>query len=319
MRTASTNENHLHSAIVARSGSMAMALDRLRPEFLFIISAVFHYLGPAFAVLLFARVEPLGTAFLRILFAGLIYAGWRRPWRRWAAAPRSERTTIVLWAAILALMNSCFYLAIDRMPLGTVAAIEFAGPVALAVIAVRSRRNVLALGLAVSGVVALANVTVAGGSAGLTFALLNMLLFTGYIIFAHRVSRHTTLSGIDGLAAAMGIATVVALPLGLYQALPAFLDPVSLGASLGVAVTSSVIPYIFDQLAMQRISRAAYALLATLLPATATVIGVIVLTQIPSLLDIAGIALIVIGVAIHRERTDEHPGVSTNVEARPPG
>src|SRR5690606_20202385 len=97
--------------------------QRVRPELFFVGSAIFHYLGPAFAVLLFARVEPLGVAWLRILTAGVVFALWRRPWRAWSAAGQAERRLIVLWGVVLALMNASFYLAIDRLPLGTVAAI----------------------------------------------------------------------------------------------------------------------------------------------------------------------------------------------------
>jgi inner membrane transporter RhtA len=134
-----------------------------------------------------------------------------------------------------------------------------------------------------------------------------MALFSGYIIVAHRVSRHKQLAGIDGLAMAMLVAAVIALPLGVVDAAPAFTDPASLGAAVGVGVTSSVIPYVFDQLAMRRLPRATYALMIALLPATATVIGVLVLTQIPTPIDLIGVALIIIAVAVHKART-EHDG-----------
>ena len=84
----------------------------------FVGSAVFHYLGPSFAVLLFDRVAPLGVAWLRIATAAAFYAVWRRPWRTWRARP------VLALGVVLALMNPCFYLAIDRLPLATVAAIE---------------------------------------------------------------------------------------------------------------------------------------------------------------------------------------------------
>ena len=94
------------------------------PESFFAVSAVFHYLGPAFAVLLFARVEVLGVAWLRIASAALIFAVWRRPGRVWRGLDRRTRALLVTLAAVLAVMNCCFYIAIDRLPLGTVAAIE---------------------------------------------------------------------------------------------------------------------------------------------------------------------------------------------------
>ena len=109
------------------------------------------------------------------------------------------------------------------------------------------------------------------------------------------------MAGIDGLAAAMLIAWVVATPLGGWAAVPALTDPVALLAGIGVGVTSSVIPYVCDQLAMARMPRATYALLVSLLPATATVIGILVLGQIPTAAEVAGVALVVGGVAVHRD------------------
>jgi inner membrane transporter RhtA len=101
---------------------------------------------------------------------------------------------------------------------------------------------------------------------------------------------------------AMLIASVVALPVGIRDAIPSFSDPVALGAAIGVGITSSVIPYVFDQLAMRRLSRATYALMAALLPATATVIGIVVLTQVPGRVEVLGIVLVILGVAFHREQ-----------------
>src|SRR4030081_2904327 len=93
--------------------------DRVPPQGYFVVSAVFHYLGPAFAVLLFAHVAPLGVAWLRIASAPVISALWRRPWRYFLTLPREEQRTIVALALVLAAMNSCFYEAIARLPLGT--------------------------------------------------------------------------------------------------------------------------------------------------------------------------------------------------------
>jgi inner membrane transporter RhtA len=123
-------------------------------------------------------------------------------------------------------------------------------------------------------------------------------------VLAHRVARQPLLNRIDGLAAAMLIAAVAMTPMGGWSAAHAFLDPVALAAGIGVGVTSSAIPYVCDQLAMARLPRATYSLLVSLLPATATVIGVIVLTQIPTARELAGVALVVLAVAAHRERLE---------------
>jgi inner membrane transporter RhtA len=276
-------------------------IERVPPATYFVGSAVFHYLGPAFAVLLFALVPPLGVAWLRIAGAALIFAAWRRPWR--ALTPSVGRL-IVAMGTVLAVMNVCFYVAIDRLPLGTVAAIEFLPVIALAALGARTPRNGAALALAVGGVYLLTDVQLAAEPVGLAFAFANAGLFALYIVLAHRVAQNGAISGIDGLAAAMLVALVVATPLGGWAAVPAFLSPVALLAGLGVAVTSSVIPYVCDQLAMARMPRATYALLVSLLPATATVIGIVVLGQIPSGIEVAGVALVVFGVAVHREPPD---------------
>jgi inner membrane transporter RhtA len=268
--------------------------ERVPPATYFVGSAVFHYLGPAFAVLLFALVPPLGVAWLRIAGAALVFAAWRRPWLTWPWG-----RDVVAMGVVLAVMNVCFYAAIDRLPLGTVAAIEFLPVIGLAALGARTARNGAALALAVAGVYLLTDVQLAVEPVGLAFA--NAALFALYIVFAHRVARHGAVGGIDGLAAAMLIALVVATPLGGWAAAPAFLSPVALLAGLGVAVTSSVIPYVCDQLAMARMPRATYALLVSLLPATATVVGIVVLGQIPTRPEIVGVGLVVAGVAVHRD------------------
>ena len=276
-------------------------LDRVPPASYFVGSAVFHYLGPAFAVLLFALVQPLGVAWLRIASAALVFALWRRPWRAFAALDADGRRLVVAMGAVLAFMNVCFYVAIDRLPLGTVAAIEFLPVILLAAIGARTVRNGAALVLAVGGVYLLTDVQLAAEPVGLAFAFANAALFALYIVVAHRVAQHGSMAGIDGLAAAMLVAWVVVTPLGGWEAVPALVDPVALLAGIGVGITSSVIPYVCDQLAMARMPRATYALLVSLLPATATVIGILVLGQIPSALEVAGVGLVVGGVAVHRE------------------
>ena len=270
------------------------------PQAYFVGSAIFHYLGPSFAVLLFARVDVLGVAWLRIAAAAAVFAAWRRPWRKFFALDRSGQLLILALGAVFALMNACFYISIDRLPLATVAAIEFIGPIVLAAVGARVARNFLAVGCATAGVYLLTHVHFVGQPLGVAFAFANAVLFTVYIILAHRVARCSAMGGIDGLAAAMMFAFIVVCPIGLAGAAHAFSDPVALGAGIGVGISSSVIPYVFDQLAMARLSRATYALFVALLPATATVVGVVVLRQLPSLPDLGGIGLVIAGVALHR-------------------
>ena len=270
------------------------------PHLYFLVSAVFHYLGPSFAVLLFARVSVLGVAWLRIVAAALIFAGWRRPWRRRHDLDGEARRLLIAWGVVLAIMNACFYAAISRLALGTVAAIEFLPVIALAAVGARSPRNLTALALAVPGVYLLTDVRLAGAGIGFAFAFANAGLFSLYIVLADRVAKLGRWSGIDGLAVAMMVAAIVITPLAGRQAAPAFLDPIALLAGLGVGISSSVIPYVTDQLALARLPRATYATMVALLPAIATVIGIVVLAQIPSPAEVAGLGLVIGGVAIHR-------------------
>jgi inner membrane transporter RhtA len=270
------------------------------PHVYFMGSAVFHYLGPSFAVLLFTRVDVLGVAWLRIASAALVFALWRRPWRGFFDIDRQGQILIASLGAVFAVMNVCFYEAIDRLPLATVAAIEFIGPIVLAVIAARVGRNVAAVVAAAAGVYLLTHARFVGDPVGVGFAFANAALFTMYIILAHRVSRRSVMGGIDGLAAAMMFGFVFVSPIGLLNAAHAFGDPVAIAAGIGVGISSSVIPYVFDQLAMARLARSTYALFVALLPATATVVGVVVLRQFPSPADIAGIALVMLGIGLHQ-------------------
>jgi inner membrane transporter RhtA len=136
---------------------------------------------------------------------------------------------------------------------------------------------------------------------GLALAFANAVLFALYIVLADRVAKRPELSGIDGLAGAMLIAAIVVTFIGGWQAVPVLGDPVGLLAGIGVGVSSSVIPYVSDQLALARLARATYALMVSLLPATATVIGIVVLAQVPTVAEVAGVSLVIAGVALHRE------------------
>jgi inner membrane transporter RhtA len=275
-------------------------LQRLPPQSFFGVSAVFHYLGPSLAVLLFARLDVLGVAWLRIASAALVFALWRRPWRLARRLSQQDRRVLPGLGVVLAVMNSAFYLAVDRLPLSTVGAIEFLGTVLLAAAGARTARNAGALALTTAGVATITVIRFGGQPLGFFFAFANCGLFMLYIVLGHRIANAEE-GGIDRLAAAMLIAAVTATPWGLGGALPAFRHPVLLLAGAGVGMCSSVIPYVTDQLAMARLPRATFSLMLALLPVFATVIGAVVLRQIPTVQDVAGITLVVLGVALHRE------------------
>jgi inner membrane transporter RhtA len=274
--------------------------NRVPPPVYFVVSALFHYLGPAFAVLLFRQVEVLGVAWLRIGAAAVVFAVWRRPWRMVRAAERSTRWLLLALGVLLAAMNVCFYLAIARLPLGTVGAIEFLGPIALAALGVRTRRNVAALLGVVAGVGLLTDVRLVAEPVGYLYAFANAAGFGLYAAVGHRLAADGASSGIDRLGVAMLIALVAVTPIGLGPAAEALTSPALLLAGIGVGICSSVIPYVTDQLAMARLPVATFSLMLALLPAVAVLIGVLVLHQLPSASELGGVALVIAAVALHQ-------------------
>ena len=277
------------------------------PHAWFGVSAIFHYLGPSFAVLLFPAVGVLGVAWMRIASAAAIFAPWTKPWRTIKQADARTRFLLIGLGACLAVMNTSFYLALDRLPMSLVAAMEFVGTIGVALYGLRTARNFTALALAVLGVFLLIDVKWSTDPLGLCWAFLNGALFVGYIVLGHKISEGGASGGVERLGAAMAMAFFFIMPIGFVQAAEAFTMPVLVLAGIAVGACSSVIPYVCDQLAMSRLPRASFALMLALLPATATLIGVMVLAQIPSGQDMIGVLLVMSGVAIHKPTAPEAP------------
>src|SRR5947208_14340644 len=265
------------------AGERPRTAERIPPEAFFICSAIFHYLGPACAVLLFARVDVLGVAWLRIASAVVVFAFWKRAWRLFAELRADERRVVVALGFVLAAMNVCFYFAISRLPLGTVGTIEFLGPIALAALGVRTMRNLAALLLACGGVLLLTSVRISGEPIGYLFAFANCALFVLYILLGHRIAATGGRGGVERLALAMVIASLVVTPIGLKNALVAVFDPSFLLVGAGVCIRSYVVPYFCDRSAIAMLTQATFALMLSLLPATACLVGIVVLRQVPSI------------------------------------
>ncbi len=296
LRTTGPPDPAAYPARMARAAPAAAPLDRLPAQALFVLGAVSQYVGAALAVLLFASVPAAGVAWLRVVAAAVVLVAWRRPWQtRWTAA---RLRLVAAFGIALGLMNLAFYLAIDRLPLGTAVAIEFVGPIAVAALGSRTRRDVLALTLAVIGVIALADVHIAGSPLGFALAIGAGVMWAAYIVLGHRVAADAGLRPQDGLALAMAIGALALAPALVTSAMPALVDPLLLAACLAVGVASSVVPYGLEQVAMRRLARARFALLLALLPATAAVIGAIVLGQVPGVLEAIGITLVVVAASL---------------------
>lgn len=274
---------------------------RLAAPALMLFSGTSLYIGAAAGVSLFRWLDPASVAWLRICGAALVFLAIARPGR---AAWQGR----ALWRAggfglVTALMNMSFYLAIDRLPLGTAVAIEFLGPISVAAIGSRSLREGFSVLAALVGVLLIADVQLTAEPAGMAFALLAALFWAGYIVLGKRVALQGNPA--DSLAVGFTVAMIVTAPVlafgidGTHGEIPIGRVLV-LGLLMGVL--SNVIPYGLDQVILRRAGRSHFAVLLALLPLSATAIGVLVMHQIPSTLELFGILAIVIAVASRRER-----------------
>lgn len=285
--------------IASRSGhtTSGATVDRLPAEAWFVVAAVSMYAGSALAVGVFDRVEATGVAWLRILGAVLVLGAWRRPWR----APWTRRRLVLAagFGVVTASMNTCFYLAIDRLPLGTAVAIEFLGPIAVAAVLDRSRRNLLALVLVGVGVAMVSGVQWQGSADGVAWALASAGLWAAYIVFGSRVAGAG--SGLDGLATGLAVGLVVLAPVGAAPATAAFADAGVLAVCLLLGVLSNAVPYAVDQVVLTKVTAGRFALLLAILPVTAAVVGAVALGQVPEPAEAAGIAAVVAALALRRQ------------------
>jgi inner membrane transporter RhtA len=272
---------------------------------LFVLGGVSLYLGAALAVGLFDRLPPSTVAVLRVIGAAAVLVAWRRPP---AAAWRGRRLArAAAFGLATGLMNIAFYEAIARLPLGTAVALEFCGPVAVAAVASRRPRDVAAVCVAALGVLLIADVRWSATPAGVAWALGAAAMWAAYIVLGALVA--TGGNGVDDLATGFAAAAVLLSPLLLVPPGPGALvglDVLVLG--LGVGVLSSVVPYVLDQVVLRRVGRARFAVLLALLPATATVVGLVTLGQVPGRTEALGIAAVVAAVALRSRDGDPGPG-----------
>ncbi|WP_344419419.1 EamA family transporter [Pseudonocardia ailaonensis] len=278
------------------------------------------YVGAALAVGLFDRLSPAAVAALRILAAGVVLLVVRRPER--AAWGRARLRRSVPFGVATGLMNVAFYEAIARLPLGTTVAVEFCGPVAVAAVLSRRPRDVAAVLLAAGGVALIADVRWSGSVSGVLWAFAAAAMWAAYILLGTRVASAG--NGVDDMAVGFTVAGIVCSPalfLGGPHGLAPLAEPTVLLLVVGVGLLSSVVPYGLDQIVLRRVGRARFAVLLALLPATATVIGFVVLGQLPGLAEAAGIAAVVAAVAVRSRDGDvpvEAPGQPYPVTDRDP-
>ena len=267
------------------------------------LSAVAQYSGASLAALLFDEVAPQTVAWLRVIGATItLLAVSRRWWHGPGGSPPSRRWTrqqlaaAAVFGIATALMNTFFFMAIARTDLGKSVAIEFIGPIAVAAAMTRTARNGAAVALAAIGVVVLGGVELDGNTTGLLWILAASALWAAYIVVGSRVAQVGR--GVAGLGIGLAFGALVLTPIGAPGSGAALTTPRLLLACLLVGVLSNAIGYGIDQHVLRRIPVRRFSLLLALLPVTAVAFGWLVLEQRPGGLDLAGIALVLAGVAL---------------------
>jgi inner membrane transporter RhtA len=283
---------------------VAIALGgRVPAPLLFVVGGASMYVGAALAVGLFDALPPAAVAVLRVLGAAAVLLAWRRPGR---AAWRGRRLLrAAAFGLATALMNLAFYEAIARLPLGTAVAVEFCGPVAVAALSSRRPRDVAAVVLAAAGVALIADVRWSGQPVGVLWAGAAAALWAAYILLGKRVAAAG--NGLDDMAVGFTVAAELLSPLVLLGGPAPLADPAVLVLGVGVGVLSSVVPYVLDQVVLRRLGQARFAVLLALLPATATLVGLVGLGQVPDAVEGLGILAVVGAVALRSKDGDDPP------------
>jgi inner membrane transporter RhtA len=272
-----------------RTPARAVSLARL-PSPVLVLGAIGSVqLGSALAKSLFERAGPLGMTLLRLGVGALVLLALARP--RPGGRSRRQLLLAIAFGASLAAMNSVFYSAIDRIPIGVAVTIEFAGPLAVAVAGSRRLLDLVWVVLAATGVVLLTRV---GGGAldplGLGLAGCAGACWAAYILLSQRVGR--AFAGADGLALATAVGAVLAAPLGVAQAGAALGEWRVLAAGAGVGLLSAAIPYSLEIEALRRLPARVFGVLMSLEPAVGALAGLLVLGEALHPREIAAIVLV---------------------------
>jgi inner membrane transporter RhtA len=292
----------LNDASPAPVGAVSRTLATAPPEALFLLSAIGQYAGAVVAVSIFDEVAPATVAWFRVIGAAVVLLVLSGPaLRRHGRWTGPQLAAAATFGVATAAMNLTFYLAIERLDLGKGVAIEFVGPILVAALRTRSRRNGIALLAATAGVLTLTGVEVDDNLLGLVYIFLASAMWALYIVFGARVARVT--DGAAGLGVGLAVGAAAIAPFGLADAATVLAAPRLLGLCVLVGVLSNVVGYGIDQYTLRRIPVRRFSLLLALLPVTATLFGVAFLDQTPSRIDLLGIALVLVGVAVQQRET----------------
>ncbi len=254
--------------------AVGRTFDAIPPTVLVLLGIVSVQLGSAVAKNLFSAVGSFGTVALRLFFAAaVLLLLWRPSFR----LDRRTWTVVLGYGVTLGSMNLCFYLALERIPLGIAVTVEFLGPLTVAMLGSRRWQDVVWAVLAAAGVVLLLEGRGDLNLVGFLFALGAGVCWGLYILVGAALGRHTTEG--NGLAVGMVVAALMAVPFGVADSGTALIQPWVLIAGLGVALLSSVIPYSLDLEALRKMPPRVFGILMSLEPAMAALIGLVVLRE----------------------------------------
>ena len=279
------------------AGSHAgVALDSVPPELLILVGALSVQCGAGLATTLLREYGPLPVAMLRIVFGALLLLAFQPV--RLRGAERAAVISCVALGLVLAAMNTLFYVALSRIPLGVAVTIEFSGPLAVAVLGSRRLLDLAWVVLAAAGIYILAGGRlVADDAVGIAAVSGAAVCWALYIVTGRRVARHWP----DGrgltLAMVVASAAVVPVALGLSDVKPLLAAPLAVAGGLVVALFSSAIPYTAEIAALRRLPAATFGVLMSLEPAIAAVVGFLLLGQVLRLSDLAAIACVALASA----------------------
>ncbi|GAB3673246.1 EamA family transporter [Angustibacter aerolatus] len=256
-------------------------------------------LGIAASTGLFDRIGPEGVAWLRLGWAGVVLLLVARP--RPSDFTRSGLLACVALGVVTGGLTLLFMAAVDRLPLGTASALEFLGPLGVAVVRGRGTAKLWAASAAAGVVLLTQPWSGAADPVGVAYALGAAACWAAYVLLTQRVGDQV--SGVKGLAVSMPVAALVATAVAAPSAAP-HLTPQLLVAGLGLALLLPVVPFTLELLALRRLTAAAFGTLMALEPAFALVIGFVVLHQQPDVLALAGVGLVVLA-GVGAERTGQ--------------
>ncbi|GGK74583.1 membrane protein [Ornithinimicrobium pekingense] len=266
----------------------------VHPVVLVLLAVVSVQFGGALAVTLLPLVGVFGSVALRLGLAALILGLAIRP--RLRGRSRKDWAVVGLFALALSAMNLTFYGSLTRLPIGVAVTIEFLGPLALAAVLSRRARDLVAVAAALVGVVLISEALTTPWSeldlVGIGLAAAAGACWAAYIVLSRRTGAR--FAGLDGIALCMLIGTVLTLPVGLATAGSALWQPEALVKGLGIALLSSAIPYSLELLALRRLSPGTFGVLLSLEPAAAALAGLLVLSQVLSLVQVLGMTLVVV-------------------------